>query len=139
MQKRFIEAGLLLVFPFLFLGYAAPLWRVDWANRKFTIKKSEYLAAIAADTSPGPRFHVFYVPEESHGFLSSYKDVVIVYDETDEVGKNPGLRSLEWMARRERLRDDGGWFKAGGWPEMETCSLSMIALGEHFYHVTKSC
>src|SRR5262249_1289315 len=127
-QLRFIEVLVLAGAVFL-LVYGTNSIRMDhliaW---KFRINKTDYLAALAADPSPPPKFRVFEW-EDTDNLLA------IVYDETDEMGREPGARSPEWVARRGSLSQGERWISQPS-SGRRTC---VRPLGEHFFYAENPC
>jgi len=135
-QKRFIEAGVILLFPFLLV--ALVLFGGDYLRRgAFRAHKAEYLAVISAEPSLGPKFHVFDLGVTGPGF-GNINFEAIVYDETDEIARDPSARSSEWIAHRSNPAPGTRWVSDHPLPHAR-CTRTIKSFGEHFYYVEDAC
>ena len=139
-QLRLIEVLALLAIPFLFVVGMASIGGWDYrAAWKFRINKAEYLSVLAVDPSPAPKYHVFDWENYGGNFGNPLYVEAIVYDESDEIARDPSSRSPEWMARRSNPRPGAAWITEPPGPHAPPCHRSIKDFGAHFYFIQDVC
>ena len=139
-QRRWLEAFALLFVPVLVVTGLVKL--DDWNYRaalRFKINKPEYMAAVAADPPPPPKYRVLDWGNYGGGFGSAITFEAIVYDESGEIALDPASRSQEWRARRSMPWPEARWITEPPGPYARPCSRSVNDFGEHFYFIKETC
>jgi hypothetical protein len=122
-KKQFVLGVALIALcgiPFLMPKFGdGPYW-------KFRVNKADYLWTIASDPSSAPKYRVFHWEDEeiASGWI---RRRAIVYDESDEIAREPEARSPEWLARRA----NPPWFTEPGWI-VPACKIDVTPFGGHF-------
>jgi hypothetical protein len=139
-QRRLIEVLALLLLPFLFGAGVVSIGQWNYsAAWKFRINKPEYVSVLATDPSPPPKYHVFDWGNRGGGFGSPVFYEAIVYDESDEIAREPSSRSPEWVARRSSPWPGAAWITEPPGPHAQPCHRSIKDFGEHFYFIQDVC
>jgi len=135
-QKQ-IVLGLLLL-CLCYVPFAIPPM-IDPSYLRFWINKASYLAIMESDRSPPPKYRVFSWGNHNTTFGGGVVFQAIVYDESDEIGRAPGARSLNWIERRSNPSAEDRWIYTTPDKYSYSCRRRTAPLGEHFYYVEEEC
>jgi hypothetical protein len=136
-QKRWLEALVLTI------GCLAPVlllasWPIDRHAWKFSRYRAEYRAIIQSDLSPSPKFRIFDWGNHGGGFGTAITLEAIVYDESGEILRHPGVRSSNWAGQQAALSANTRWIVMGQSSDLELRGRRTVKpLGEHFYYVAE--
>jgi len=117
---------------FALLGAAG----VNPQSIRLAVNKRSYLAEIAKLPDTGePRFHSFKWGETGGAAVANFF-FTLVFDETDEIGLPPGLRSEAWVKRHTppacvKEQQCAVYESAGG------KTVTVEPMGDHFFLVTE--
>jgi hypothetical protein len=132
LQRRLFEGAALMVVlcaPFSFPDF------IDRHYWKFQIHKPEYELIIQSDPSPTPKYQVFSWGNRNISLGAGVVFEAIVYDESDDIARNPGSRSPEWRGNTARALPQDNWITA----KSPDCRGRIKSLGDHFYYVSQEC
>lgn len=134
-RRRVIEAVLLLLLCCISLMIPDLVDRRLW---RFRTHLPSYTSAITNDPSPGPKYQVFNWGNRNTSVGGGFILEAVVYDESDEIGRDPKSRSREWLERRANPSPDDRWITElrSTYP---TCRRETKPLGDHFYYVAEEC
>lgn len=102
---------------------------------RFKAHEQEYLKQIEASKVAAPKYIVFDWGDIGGGFGNAPTFEALVYDESDEILRDPNSWTPEWLARAAVLKPS--WLTHPD--HRRYCKRNVESFGSHFYYVGETC